>query len=57
MLKQVQYHALALLYLIKVSDRLAISKIVAGLIKNMPSGPLAQVLMIRIIASILRASP
>jgi coatomer subunit gamma len=43
----VQYHALSLLYSIKRTDRLAVSKLVAGLSKTQFKSPLAQCLLIR----------
>mmetsp|Transcript_3919 Transcript_3919/g.6316 ORF Transcript_3919/g.6316 Transcript_3919/m.6316 type:complete len:888 (-) Transcript_3919:14-2677(-) len=43
----VQYHALSLLYSIKRSDRLAVTKLVAGLAKTQLKSPLAQCLLIR----------
>ena len=49
-----QFHALSLLYQIKRSDRLAISKVVTSLCKNPPKGALGQCLLIRIISSLLK---
>jgi coatomer subunit gamma len=51
--KMVQYHALQLLHSIRQRDRLAVSKIVTGLTRSPPKGPLAQCLLIRYIASLL----
>ena len=48
----VPYHALHLLHLIKKHDRLAISRVVSGLMKGAPKSPLAQCLVIRYVASI-----
>ena len=45
--QMVQYHALSLLYSIKRTDRLAVSKLVAGLSKTNLKSPLAQCLLIR----------
>jgi len=49
----VQYHALALLYLIKKNDRLAISKLVSGLCRNTPRSPYAQVLLVRLATQVV----
>lgn len=49
----VQYHALALLYLMKKHDRLAATKVVAGLSKRPLKGALANVLLIRFVAKTL----
>lgn len=54
--KMVQYHAMSLLHQIKKHDRLAMSKVVTALCKNPPRGVLAQVLLIRIIASLLKVN-
>lgn len=51
-----EYHALTLLYKIKSHDHLAVSKIVATLIRKPPNGHLAQCLVLRIIASLLESS-
>jgi coatomer protein complex subunit gamma len=53
----VQYHALALMYNVKKSDRLAINKMVAGLARAPPKGAMAQCLQIRIVASVLMSQP
>ena len=58
--KMVQYHALALLYRIRQQDKLALSKVVTGLARHSPSiqsSPMAQLLHIRIITSLLLSSP
>ena len=58
--KMVQYHALALLYRIRQHDKLALSKVVTGLARHSPSiqsSPMAQLLHIRIITSLLLSSP
>ena len=58
--KMVQYHALALLYRIRAADKLALSKVVTGLARHNPSiagSPMAQLLHIRIITSLLLSTP
>mmetsp|Transcript_10886 Transcript_10886/g.16232 ORF Transcript_10886/g.16232 Transcript_10886/m.16232 type:complete len:880 (+) Transcript_10886:60-2699(+) len=50
----VQLHALLLLFKLKQYDPLAISRLTRTLAKSPPRGPLAQVLLIRCIASVLR---
>ena len=58
--KMVQYHALALLYRIRAGDKLALSKIVTSLARHTPSiqqSPMAQLLHIRIITSLLLTTP
>ena len=58
--KMVQYHALALLYRIRAADKLALSKIVTSLARHTPSiqqSPMAQLLHIRIITSLLTSTP
>lgn len=52
----VQFHALTLLYKIKASDRLAITKVVAALVKNPPKSSLTTCLLIRIVASDIATS-
>lgn len=54
--KMVQYHALSLMHLMKHTDKLAIAKMVQALVKNVPKGPLAQCLQIRVTTSVIRAS-
>jgi len=51
----VQFHALYLLYLIKKGDRLAVSKLVAGLARNTPRSPYAQVLLVRLANQVLQS--
>ena len=58
--KMVQYHALALLFRIRAADKLALSKIVTSLARHTPSiqqSPMAQLLHIRIITSLLASTP
>ena len=58
--KMVQYHALALLYRIRAADKLALSKVATGLARHNPSiagSPMAQLLHIRIITSLLLSTP
>lgn len=43
----VQFHGVALLHALRASDRLAVSKLVAGLTKSSLKSPLAQVLLVR----------
>lgn len=43
----VQYHALGLLYNIKKSDRLAVSKLVAKLTRAAPRSPYAVCMLVR----------
>ncbi|GAB5362680.1 hypothetical protein AAMO2058_000818500 [Amorphochlora amoebiformis] len=50
----VQLHALLLLFKLKQYDPLAISKLASNLARAPPKGPLAQVLLIRCIASVIR---
>jgi coatomer protein complex subunit gamma len=45
--EMVQFHALALIYELKKSDRLALHKVVTGLVKNQQKSPLAECLLIR----------
>lgn len=49
----VQYHALALLYLIKQHDRLAVSKLVQSMCQQGARSPMATVLLVRYVARIL----
>ncbi|CAN8067056.1 unnamed protein product [Agarophyton chilense] len=49
----VQYHALALLYLIKQHDRLAVSKLVQSMCRQGARSPMATVLLIRYVARII----
>ncbi|CAD7971038.1 unnamed protein product [Amoebophrya sp. A25] len=51
----VQYHALALLYEIKKSDRLGLHKVITNLAKNQLKNPMAECLLIRYSASALMA--
>ncbi|EKX51930.1 coatomer subunit gammma [Guillardia theta CCMP2712] len=51
--QMVQYHALSLLYNIKKSDRLAVSKLVAQLSKTQLKSPLAQCLLIRYTVTVM----
>uniref|UniRef100_A0A6V3PUR7 Coatomer subunit gamma n=1 Tax=Lotharella globosa TaxID=91324 RepID=A0A6V3PUR7_9EUKA len=53
----VQLHALLLLFKLKQYDPLAISKLASNLARAPPKGPLAQVLLIRCIASVIRRQP
>lgn len=53
----VQYHALALLYLIKQHDRLAVSKLVQNMCRQGTRSPLATVLLIRYVARIIADEP
>lgn len=53
----VQYHALALLYLIKQHDRLAVSKLVQGMTRQGVRSPMATVLLIRYVARIIAEEP
>lgn len=53
----VQLHALLLLIKIKQYDPLAISKLASSLSRAPPRGPLAQCLLIRCIAQVLRRQP
>jgi len=55
--QMVQYHALSLLYSIKRSDRLAVTKLVAGLSKTQLKSPLAQCLLIRYTVQVMAESP
>lgn len=49
----VQYHALALLYLIKQHDRLAVSKLVQSMTRQGIRSPLATILLIRFVSRII----
>mmetsp|Transcript_18958 Transcript_18958/g.55693 ORF Transcript_18958/g.55693 Transcript_18958/m.55693 type:complete len:886 (-) Transcript_18958:349-3006(-) len=49
----VQYHALALLHMIKKQDRLAVSKIVASLTRSPIKSPYAQCLLIRFVKKVM----
>lgn len=53
----VQYHALALLYLIKQHDRLAVSKLVQSMCRQGVRSPMATVLLIRYVARIIADEP
>lgn len=53
----VQYHALALLYLIKQHDRLAVSKLVQSMCRQGVRSPMATVLLIRYVARIIAEEP
>lgn len=53
----VQYHALALLYLIKQHDRLAVSKLVQSMTRQGVRSPMATVLLIRYVARIIAEEP
>jgi len=53
----VQFHAVALLYQLRMSDRLAISKLVSSLTRgNAVRSPLAQCLLVRCVAQVIRDS-
>ena len=52
----VQFHALALLYSIRANDRLAVSKLVTQLTRSSIRSPLAQCLVIRYVALVVRTS-
>ena len=52
----VQFHALALLYSIRANDRLAVSKLVTQLTRSSIRSPLAQCLVIRYVARVVRTS-
>ncbi|KAG8469572.1 hypothetical protein KFE25_006027 [Diacronema lutheri] len=49
----VQYHALALLHMIKKQDRLAVNKIVSSLTRTPIKSPLAQCLLIRFVKKVM----
>jgi len=49
----VQYHALALLHMIKKQDRLAVSKIVSSLARSPIKSPYAQCLLIRFVKKVM----
>ena len=51
-----QFHALALLYSIRANDRLAVSKLVTQLTRSSIRSPLAQCLVIRYVARVVRTS-
>jgi coatomer subunit gamma len=53
----VQYHALALLYLIKQHDRLAVSKLVQSMTRQGVRSPMATTLLIRYVARIIAQDP
>lgn len=53
----VQYHALALLYLIKQHDRLAVSKLVQSMTRQGVRSPMATTLLIRYVARIISQDP
>ncbi|KAF3544741.1 hypothetical protein DY000_02009970 [Brassica cretica] len=50
----VQFHALALLHLIRQNDRLAVSKLVGSLTRGSVRSPLAQCLLIRYTSQVIR---
>ena len=52
----VQFHALGLLHQIKINDRLAVSKLVTQLTRSPVRSPLAQCLVIRYVAQVIRSS-
>ena len=52
----VQFHALGLLHQIKINDRLAVSKLVTQLTRSASLSPLAQCLVIRYVAQVIKAS-
>lgn len=52
----VQFHALALLHQIRQNDRLAVSKLVTSLTKGSVRSPLAQCLLVRYTAQVIRES-
>ncbi|XP_031479664.1 coatomer subunit gamma-2 [Nymphaea colorata] len=52
----VQFHALALLHQIRQNDRLAVSKLVTSLTRGTVRSPLAQCLLIRYTAQVIRES-
>ena len=52
----VQFHALGLLHSIKINDRLAVSKLVTQLTRSPVRSPLAQCLVIRYVAQVIRSS-
>mmetsp|Transcript_10309 Transcript_10309/g.24194 ORF Transcript_10309/g.24194 Transcript_10309/m.24194 type:complete len:892 (-) Transcript_10309:115-2790(-) len=54
--QMVQYHALSLLYSIKKTDKLAVSKLVATLSKTQLKSPLAQCLLIRYTVTVMAES-
>lgn len=53
----VQYHALALLYLIKQHDRLAVSKLVQSMCRQAVRSPMASILLVRYVARIIADEP
>lgn len=53
----VQYHALGLLHQIKRTDRLAVAKLVQGLIKSSIRSPYAHCLLIRFTSQLLEEDP
>lgn len=52
----VQFHAVALLHALRASDRLAISKLVSSLTKANVKSPLAQCLLVRYVAEVIKDS-
>ena len=52
----VQFHALGLLHQIKINDRLAVSKLVTQLTRSAVRSPLAQCLVIRYVAQVIKTS-
>lgn len=55
MTKMLPYHALSLLYKIKGTDRLALTKLVTGMSRAPPGGALAATLLVRFAGSVLAA--
>lgn len=52
----VQFHAVGLLHAMRASDRLAISKLVSSLTKTRVASPMAQTLLVRYVAEVIRDS-
>ena len=52
----VQFHAVALLYQLRMNDRLALSKLVSSLTRGSVRSPLAQCLLVRCIAKVIADS-
>lgn len=52
-----QYHALGLLYHIKQKDRLAVSKLVTGLMRGSLKSPYATCLLIRYVCKVIEDDP
>jgi len=53
----VQFHGVALLHALRASDRLAVSKLVASLIKAGVRSPLAQALLVRYVVQVMADAP